>query len=255
MPRWAHPRHPQPGQFCPVCSSEVDEFTPGPGGNRPHATCPSCGSLERHRFLVLLLQQLRAWLGGPGRILEVAPYEPLRRFLTGSVGSRYTSIDIARKTSPRVLTDLTRLGFADGIFDLVVAYHVLEHIPDDAAAMSELARTLSPKGLIVIQVPYAPGKETEEALDAGPEELEARFGQYDHVRLYGKDFTQRLYDNGLIASMIRPGDILDEEAMRRFGLIAHETSWICQIAAPLTAGTASATAGRSGRRLSCSAPS
>ena len=214
-------------RFWPVCSTNIDTFAPGPGGNRPQAACPSCGALERHRFLVMLLRQLKAWISGPGRVLEVAPTEPFRRFLLSIAGSRSTSIDIASMISPDMLTDLTRLRFADEPFDLIVCYHVLEHSPQDYVAIGELARTLTAKGLAVIQVPYSLTTATEELLDGSSEELEARFGRYDHVRLDGNDSTRRLFDAGLICSLIRPSDVFDEETTRRFGLIPYESSWIC----------------------------
>jgi len=46
-----------------------------------------------------------------------------------------------------------RLPFADGSFDRVIAAEVLEHIPDDEAAMAELARVLRPGGTMAVTVP------------------------------------------------------------------------------------------------------
>jgi SAM-dependent methyltransferase len=49
--------------------------------------------------------------------------------------------------------DALRLPFADGAFDRVIAAEVLEHIPDDASAMAELARVLRPGGTMAVTVP------------------------------------------------------------------------------------------------------
>lgn len=52
-----------------------------------------------------------------------------------------------------VLADATALPFADHTFEAIVALDVLEHIPDDHAAAREIARTLTPGGLVFITVP------------------------------------------------------------------------------------------------------
>jgi SAM-dependent methyltransferase len=49
--------------------------------------------------------------------------------------------------------DALRLPFAEGTFDRVIASEVLEHIPDDVAAMAELARVLRPGGTMAVTVP------------------------------------------------------------------------------------------------------
>lgn len=55
-----------------------------------------------------------------------------------------------------VLSDLTRLPFRTAAFDFIVCYHVLEHIPDDTAAMRELSRVLTAGGIALVQVPHKP---------------------------------------------------------------------------------------------------
>src|SRR5581483_859007 len=49
--------------------------------------------------------------------------------------------------------DAVHLPFPDGAFDRIIAAEVLEHIPPDAAAMSELARVLRPGGTMAVTVP------------------------------------------------------------------------------------------------------
>jgi ubiquinone/menaquinone biosynthesis C-methylase UbiE len=52
--------------------------------------------------------------------------------------------------SPLVQADATRLPFADGSFDLVVARGVLHHLPDVAGALAEWRRVLTPSGAVVL---------------------------------------------------------------------------------------------------------
>ncbi len=52
-----------------------------------------------------------------------------------------------------VAGDATRMPFADDSFDIVIAAEVLEHIPADQAAMTEIARVLRPGGIAAVTVP------------------------------------------------------------------------------------------------------
>jgi SAM-dependent methyltransferase len=87
--------------------------------------------------------------------------------------------------------DLTDLSFDDDAFSMVFCSHVLEHIPDDAAAIGEIARVLEPDGIAVILVPVRGDHTDEEPLD-DPEERFRRYGLEDHVRFYGLDVIGRL---------------------------------------------------------------
>ncbi|MGI8754311.1 MAG: class I SAM-dependent methyltransferase [Acidimicrobiales bacterium] len=91
--------------------------------------------------------------------------------------------------------DGTRLPFADGTFDHIVCSEVMEHIPDDPAAASELARVLKPGGTIAVTVPtWLP----EKVCWALSEEYHAPFVDGGHVRIFTEAaLRQRLADAGL----------------------------------------------------------
>jgi SAM-dependent methyltransferase len=59
----------------------------------------------------------------------------------------------AGATASAICADLLRLPFPDNSFDRVIASEVLEHVPDDATAMTELTRVLRPGGLAAVTVP------------------------------------------------------------------------------------------------------
>ena len=90
-----------------------------------------------------------------------------------------------------VAGDLTRAPFADEAFDVIVCYHVLEHIRDDRAALRELARVLRKDGRALIQVPWDKHPEASVEFDA------ADRLQHDHVRIYGEDLLDRISESGL----------------------------------------------------------
>lgn len=218
-----------PRRYCPMCDNIVKrDFRRGPGG-RPDAACPRCGSLERHRFLAVLLGLLRPTLGEIDVLLEVAPARQSTPLLAELGARSHVRVDLgADSRLVDALADLTRLPHRDGSIDLMVCYHVLEHIPDDRAAMAEIARVLSPGGVALLQVPWRPGTVTDEDPDAPVEERLARFGQADHVRYYGDDFETRLMEAGLSLRRVTPGQLLGERMCTWMKLRADEPVWIAR---------------------------
>ncbi|MGH8545505.1 MAG: class I SAM-dependent methyltransferase [Gammaproteobacteria bacterium] len=104
------------------------------------------------------------------------------------------------------LGDLTALDIASGDRTLVFCSHVLEHIPDDRAAMRELHRVLAPGGTAIVAVPIGDGP-TDEGPVSSMEERILRFGQKDHVRLYGLDIVDRLEDSGFDIEVLSAADL------------------------------------------------
>lgn len=177
---------------CPVCGAAAG-FRDHPRSGRRNASCAACGARERHRLLALYLSghpDRQPPLAGR-RLLHVSP-ESILEPLLQDVGA-YVTGDL---TDPEVdiALDLTATGLPDASFDAVMLNHVLEHIPDDRAALAELFRILRPGGLAVITVPVVEGWERtyeDPAIDT-PELRELHFGRWDHVRYYGRDLRERI---------------------------------------------------------------
>jgi SAM-dependent methyltransferase len=195
---------------CPVCGGRFARFLPY--GGREGALCPGCGCAERHRLMWM-------WLADEdllhGRMLSLGPDDASEARLRARPGLDYLSADIDGSQA-MVAADVTRLGFDDGSFDCVLCSHVLEHVPDEAAALRELRRVLRRGGWAAVMVPVDrsvpvtfedPGTDT-------PQAREARFGHVDHVRLYGADVAQRLGADAVVDPLARFGP--DRE--RRHGL-------------------------------------
>ena len=196
-------------RFCPACNSSVSLFAPYGVHRRPDAQCPSCGSLERHRALWLYLRQMTDFLGRPLRVLAVAP-DPFLERQAAALPWDYLSVDIDPGRAMRQM-DLTGLALPADDRDLVIAYHVLEHIVDDAAAIAEVARVLRPTGRAILEVPLAGEETDEELMAAPPAERALRYGQPDHVRIYGQsDFMRRLVHGGLDPEEVHVGAVFKD---------------------------------------------
>lgn len=187
--------------------------------------------MSRHRLLWHVLKDTNVFGGGSGRgsghILHMAPEPGLERELRRRSTFRYTSADLH---DPNVddRVDITDMPYPDRTFELVVCSHVLEHVPDDRAAMREVARVLKEGGTALIMVPYHDDPVTDEdpsVTDAA--EREARFGQHDHVRYYGRDIMDRLVAAGLRVDATRAEDFFPAERLTREGVRAGETVFVC----------------------------
>jgi SAM-dependent methyltransferase len=202
--------------------------------------CPHCHAQERHRLLAMLLDTMAERLVAAPVVVEFAPNRATRSRLKGRPGL-YVGVDLDARLRPSLLGDITRIPLADGCVDLLVCYHVLEHVPDDWAAMAEIARILAPGGVAIISTPYNPRGVTEEDPSAPVEERVRRFGQHDHVRLYGTDMPHRMYQSGLVPSLVRPDLWLGQVEVDRLGLRA-EVVWLCHRAAGAGGSTEAAAA-------------
>ncbi len=201
---------------CPLCGASVRTFIAHGGGPevlerrrvvggmlRPADACPVCHGADRTRLMMLYLDQVMKVGRTPLRLLHVAPDPGLHRWLGTRDKLDYTAADLDleryRHIPGIVRADLTELPFDNDGFDVVVCSHVLEHVPDDRKAMSEIRRVLRPGGRALLMVPLAQdGLPTDEDLAVtDARDREARFGQWDHVRLYSpEDFVRRLVDAG-----------------------------------------------------------
>jgi len=185
--------------------------------------------LERHRLLSALLYSMRPYVSTMGAVLECAPQVQIQSVLrTLAPEATYVGTDLFDLRFASVAADGCALPFDDAAFDMILSFHVLEHIPDDAAAMRELRRVLKPGGMLILQVPRRPGQPTEEDVDASPDEKARRFGQSDHVRYYGFDLESRLESAGLQTSFFEAHSLLQKSELERFNVPATNPLWICR---------------------------
>lgn len=213
---------------CPCCLGRFRRFLPFGVVRREHARCPGCGSLERHRLLWLWLERKTDLLTAPHRLLHVAPEPLLAEQLRKRPRLAYVSVDL-ESSDARVRMDATRLAFRDGAFDVILCLHVLEHVPDDRMAMRELRRVLARGGWALLQSPVDPERAQtfEDPSVRTARDRERVFGQSDHVRIYGRDYSARLAAAGFQVEDSPFAAELSRDEAARFGIDPTETLTIC----------------------------
>ncbi|MCD4735274.1 MAG: methyltransferase domain-containing protein [Bacteroidales bacterium] len=191
---------------CPLCKSNLKKLLPFGsdlpvfskykivgGGYRPNALCPVCNSSDRERLLYLFLKHKTNLFNENLKLLHIAPENNLERILKLQSNLEYVTGDLLSEFVMHKI-DICDIQFEDNFFDAIICNHVFEHVPDDQKAMEELFRVLKPGGWAILQVPISQALEKtyEDFSITSPEEREKAFGKSDHVRIYGKDYVDRL---------------------------------------------------------------
>lgn len=182
---------------CPVCGKHFRKFLPyGYGVAMDNRLCPNCLSLERHRLLWLYLKEKTDFFSAPLKVLHFAPEQPFLKRFRALKNLDYTTADLCSPIADLQL-DVTDIQQPANTFDVVICNHVLEHVNDANKAFAEIKRILKPGGWAILLVPINPDVETfEDPSVTDPKERERLFGQYDHVRQFGRDYADVLRKAG-----------------------------------------------------------
>ena len=190
---------------------------------RKNALCPGTLSLERHRLLWLYLNKRTNLLNSKLKVLHIAPEQIFYRKFKKNIYWDYTTFDL-KSPMADIIGDITKLNFKNNTFDLIICNHVLEHIIDDRTAMNEIYRVLKKDGIGILQVPIDKclEKTYEDNTLVSKKQRAEHFGQYDHVRVYGKDYKNRLEDSGFTVNLIDYTNEIKDDEISKYGLIKGE---------------------------------
>jgi SAM-dependent methyltransferase len=210
---------------CSVCDSPVIRFNPLPPDHITHNfrysadqsemcnaanySCPLCGAADRERLYALYLREyFQSLAGAPNasarKFIDFAPSPPLSSFIKRLITDSpclfsYRTADLFREGVDDKV-DLMDLNlYEDESVDFFICSHILEHVPDDKKALSELQRILKRggQGIVVVPIALAALEIDEDPTLTDPAERWRRFGQDDHVRLYSKaGFLERVAQAG-----------------------------------------------------------
>ncbi len=209
--------------YCPFCGNSFRKMLPGgsnlpviaekeiiAAGRRNNCVCPRCYSTDRDRLIYLYIKYKTNFLKKHIKLLHVSPSGAVRAWLSSqpnidyNTGTKHHEGFYYSKNIPYI--DITKIDCEDQTFDLILCNHVLEHIKEDKKAISELYRIIKPEGQAILQVPISKKlKNTYEDPDiTSPSDREKYFGQFDHVRIYGQDYTSRLEIAGFKVNILNP---------------------------------------------------
>ena len=224
------------GKQCPLCGCQRRKFLPyGYVTSRENALCPNCLSLERHRLLWLWLVREsdigRGAMALP-KMLHIAPEVALmRKFkkMYASTPDRYVTADLESPLADMHF-DVQQIPLEAESFDAIICNHIMEHVEDDGKALRELYRIMRRGGWGVILSPVELEREKTFEDDTITDRAERTriFGQYDHRRIYGRDYAARLREAGFEVYDIDYKNELSKAEQELYALPADHLYIVCK---------------------------
>lgn len=208
----------------PISGKSYRKFLPyGYQTQRENVLAPGTLSLERHRLLWLYLQQKTTFFSQQLKVLHVAPEQCFYPVFKKQKNIDYTTTDLFSPLAD-VKADICDLPFKDNSYDVVFCNHVLEHIIKDDKAIQELYRILKPGGWGVFQIPQNTNQQDtyEDFSITDPNERQIHFGQYDHVRVYGLDYFNKLASHGFSVEQFSVKENFTDTEVEKFSLMKNE---------------------------------
>lgn len=228
-------------QRCVICQRRVGRFLPYEGGWRAaprllveigsigsdldHFACPRCGSHDRERHLFLYMSRTGLMDQLPGKVVvHFAPERHLSSIIASARPARHIKCDLFPSAADIHREDMLDMSFESGSVDLFIANHVMEHVNDDRLAVAEICRVLKVGGQAILQTPFSPilTRTWEDAGIISPKARLQAYGQADHVRLYGRDFIERMASFGLTSAVRSHQDVLPDIDPVVFGVNERE---------------------------------
>lgn len=229
-------------RYCIICCHKIGKFKPYPevptnifrkhhiigGWLTDSGRCIYCGSMDRHRWQYYVLKKHTDMLTRSCTVLHFAPEALNAKLIRSNTECKYITADIKAGRGDYAV-DMTDMKiFDDNTFDYIIANHILEHIKDEASAISELKRVLKDNGTIILSFPVCTDMLTYEDDSITTEQGRwDAFGQGDHVRLYGTDYKERLEGYGLNVKVYSPQDEFNREEAYKYGFIYDDVSIFC----------------------------
>ncbi len=208
----------------PINEKSYRTFLPyGYENPRDNVLAPGTLSLERHRLLWLYLKNETDFFKKQLKVLHFAPEQAFYNKFRNLDNIRYTTTDLNSPLAD-IKADICDLPFSDNSFDVILCNHVLEHIPNDDKAMKELYRILKHGGWGIFQIPQDLNRaETFEDNSITDKKERAKiFGQYDHVRIYGRDYFDKLRSFGFKVTEIDYTNTLSKSEVETYRLAPGE---------------------------------
>jgi len=216
---------------CPVCEKSFKKFLSygSEVAARDNVLCPYDLTLERHRLMWLWLKNESNFFTDKLNVLHMAPEQCFHKRFQQQENLDYLTADIVSPIADMHF-DLHDIPLEDNRFDVIFCNHVMEHVNDHLRCMQELFRVMKPGGWAIMQVPqdFDRAEVYEDASITSPEEREKHFWQYDHVRLFGRDYPDWLRKAGFEVEEYIPSEHFSSEQIARFRLMEKEVLYIAR---------------------------
>ena len=204
---------------CNICNKKLKSFQPF----GTEQICPSCGSLGRNRRLFSLLKG--KWINEKINVLDFSPSRCIYRNMKRRQELKYFASDLSGKFISDYQFDIRAIATSNEFFDLIICYHILEHVIEDIEAMQELYRVLKLGGYCIVQTPFKEGNIYENYTVVTEDDRRKHFGQEDHVRIYSVEgLKNRLCDVGFSVEILT----FNELSENYFGFDETETVLVCK---------------------------
>ena len=215
----------------PIDGRSFRKFLPyGYVKQRENALSPSTLSLERHRLMWLFLRDNTTFFTATKKlkVLHIAPEQCFLDIFRKQQNLNYITSDLESPIAD-VKADICDLPFKENEFDVVFCNHVLEHISNDTKAMQELYRVLKPGGFGIFQIPQDLSKAItfEDNTITDRKERAKLFGQYDHVRVYGRDYFDKLRSIGFKVDEVDYTKKITLDKIEKYCLMQNEILPVC----------------------------
>lgn len=187
--------------------------------------CPYCYSIARDRHFNAMFEKIHFeenYLKPGTKVLHFAPETGISKiFISNKCDYHPVDIDPTHYSHiPGIVrADICEIPFPDNKFDIIVCIHVLEHIPDDKKALSELYRVLKPGGTALLQTPFS-DKLEKTFVDPSvktPEDQIRAYVEEGHVRIYGKDLFELYKSAGFELKFVSSSDFFSESDGKKYG--------------------------------------
>jgi SAM-dependent methyltransferase len=167
---------------------------------RVDVRCPNCSSRERDRLLARYMTRNNIDVRGKC-VLHLSPERCFWRQWRNE--PNYVGGDVKKSKVANAFVDITSIQFPDEHFDFIFCNHILEHVVEDRQGMRECLRVLKPHGYAIFSVPlFENGRETFEPPPGMSKREIERICGWDHKRIYGFDFLDRLHEAGFATAEI-----------------------------------------------------
>lgn len=197
------------------------------GGYRENGICPICGTHDRIRWILIVLERYTSILSKACTVLHIAPEKSLGDKIKENTLCEYLTGDIVLGKA-QYQVDVTDMQFQNNKFDYIICNHVLEHVDNCEKAISEFKRCLKKNGKLILSFPVCLDKRTFEDNSIKEDDEKIKYyGQSDHCRLFGYDTEDYLKKQGLRVSTIYVKEELTENEIEMLALIREDRTYIC----------------------------